>query len=154
MLRKDIDMKNKGLTIVGLIAGIAILIVSLYMINGAESRVVPGILLLSSALLIGATAKTLANDIILAEYLENKKKMNLKLDKAREEKVRQKASNRANLIVSLLLVVFLIAIFISGINYPLLAVVIIAAIFLQSLLNAILYIHYDKHTKYENPDER
>lgn len=154
MLRKDINMKNKGLTIGGLIAGIAILVASLYMINGAESRVVPGILLLGSALLIGATAKTLANDIILAEYLENKKKMNLKLDKAREEKVRQKASNRANLIVSLMLVVFLIAIFISGINYPLLAVVIIAAIFLQSLLNAILYIYYDKRTKYENTDER
>lgn len=147
-------MKNKALTIGGLVAGIAILLASLYMINGAESRVIPGILLLGSALLIGASAKSLANDIILSEYLENKKKMNLKPDKAREEKVRQKSSNRANLIVSLLLVVFLIGIFISGVNYPMLAVVIVAAIFLQSLLNAILYIYYDKRTKYENTDDR
>lgn len=141
-------MKNKKtLIIVSLLLGIVTFSVGMSMIQNAENRLFPGILMLVSILIIGTCSKSIANDYILKDYLDKKIKLNKKSDKKRENEVKQISSSRSNLIVSLLLVVAVIVIIFTKTNYIILTILIIASIFLQSYLNAFLYIYYDKKIK-------
>lgn len=143
-------MKNKKfISIILLLAGVLVLLIGLGMMQNAENRWIPGSMILLSCLIIGVTSKMIANDIILKNYLEFKKQINSKVNKHRENEVKRKASSRANMIVSFLLVVALVIIFFVGMNYTALALVIIISIFMQSSLNALLYIYYDKKIKEE-----
>jgi len=147
-------MKNKKvLFIILLLIGIVFLTLSMSMLQSSENRLIPGILIFVSALIIGAAAKNIANEFILKNYLERKVITNKKADKVREHEVKQKSASRANLIVSTILAVTIIIMFFIKINYAMLTVLIIASIILQSFLNALLYIYYDKKIK-ENKIEK
>lgn len=141
-------MKNKKVlfTILFLI-GIVFLTFSMFMIQSAENRLFSGILIFASVLIIGAAAKNIANEFILKNYLERKVITNKKTDKAREHEVKQKSASKANLIVSVILAVTIIIMYFIKINYVMLTILIIASIILQSLLNSLLYIYYDKKIK-------
>lgn len=138
-------MKNKKvLFTILLLIGIVFLSLSMSMLQSAESRLIPGILLFASVLVIGVSAKNIANEFILKNYLERKVKINIKDEKKKENEVKQKASSKSNIIVSVLLAVAVIIMFFIEINYIILTILIIVSIFLQSFLNAFLYIYYDK----------
>lgn len=141
-------MKNKKvLMTILLLIGIVILSLSMFMIQSAENRLVSGILILASVLIIGVSAKNIANEFILRNYLERKIKLNNKDEKKRENEVKQRASSKSNIIVSALLAAAIIIMFFIKPNYIILTILIIASIFLQSYLNAFLYIYYDKKIK-------
>jgi len=147
-------MKNKNvLFTILLLIGIVFLTLSMSMLQSSENRLIPGILIFASVLIIGAAAKYIANDLILKNYLEKKVITNKKADKVRELEVKQKSTSRANLIVSTILAVTIIIMFFMKINYTMLTILIIASILLQSFLNALLYIYYDKKIK-ENKIEK
>lgn len=138
-------MKNKKLIIALLLAlGVVILTISLKMLNSAANRWIPGALILISVLVIGGSAKLFSEEYILKKYKNSKVEKNIKSDVSLENGVKQKASSKANFIVSLLLVIVLILIFFIKINYIILTVIIVASIYIQSCLNAFLYIYYDK----------
>ncbi|WP_326909953.1 hypothetical protein [Sedimentibacter sp. MB31-C6] len=144
-------MKNKkSVGIVFFLTGFLLLLVGLGMLQNAEKRWIPGIIILISIIILGGASKSITNDIILKKYLDDKRKKNIKVDKVRENKVAHKASSKANLIVSLLLIIVLIIIFLTEINYIVLALIIVISIFMQSSLSAILYIYYNKKIKETN----
>lgn len=147
-------MKNKkALFTILLLIGVVFLTLSMSMLQSSENRLIPGISIFVSALIIGAAAKNIANEFILKNYFERKVITNKKADKVRELEVKQKSTSRANLIVSTILAVTIIIMFFVKINYTILTVLIIASIILQSSLNALLYIYYDKKIK-ENKIEK
>jgi len=147
-------MKNKKVLFAILfLIGIVFLTFSMFMIQGAENRLFSGILIFASVLIIGAAAKNIAYEFILKSYLERKVITNKKADKARENEVKQKSASRANLIVSVILAVTIIIMYFIKLNYAILTILIIASIILQSFLNALLYIYYDKKIK-ENKIEK
>jgi len=144
-------MKNKKIiSIILLLVSIILLQLGLGMLKSTENRWIAGSIILASVLIIGTASKMIANDIILKNYLEAKTQKNIKINIAKENIVKQKASSRANLIVSLLLVIALILMFFVKLNYNVLTLIIILSIFLQSSLNAFLYIYYDKRIKDES----
>ncbi|MDF2677717.1 MAG: hypothetical protein K0Q97_2042 [Bacillota bacterium] len=141
-------MKNKNLFITILLAlGVVILTISLKMLDSAANRWIPGLLILISVIVIGGSAKLFSEEYILKKYKNSKIEKNIKTDVSLDNQVKQKASSKANFIVSLLLVIVLILIFFIKINYIILTIVIVASIYIQSCLNAFLYIHYDKKIK-------
>lgn len=141
-------MKNKYiLSLVFLIVGVILLIFSLGMLNSAYNRWITGALIFMSVLIIGVTAKTISNELILNKYLESKKLKNIKPDKKRESYVKEKASSKTNLIVSSLLAIAVIVMFFTKLNYTVLIAIIIISIFMQSILNSLFYIYYDKKVK-------
>lgn len=141
-------MKNKYiLSSIVLVIGVILLVISLGMLNTADNRWITGALILISVLTIGVTAKNISNELILNKYLESKKLMNIKPDKKRDSYVKQKAGSKTNLIVSSLLAVAIIVMFISKLNYSVLIAIIITSIFMQSILNSLFYIYYDKKVK-------
>lgn len=138
-------MKNKNLIIAILLAlGVVILTISLKMLDGAANRWIPGALILISVIIIGGSAKLFSEEYILKKYKNSKIEKNIKLNVSHENEVKQKASSKANFIVSLLLVIVLILIFFIKINFIILTAIIVVSIYIQSCLNAFLYIHYDK----------
>jgi len=139
--------KIKELNVILLLVGIIMLSLSMSLMQGAQNRLVIGIVILLSALIIGGTSKSIANDYILNNYLESKKQRNAKVDKKREDDVKRKSASRSNLIVSIILMIAVVIVFFVKINYILFTILIIASIFLQSCLNALLYIYYDKRIK-------
>jgi len=139
--------KSKSLNIILLLVGIVMLALSMSLMQDAQNRLVIGIVVLLSALIIGGTSKSISNDYILNDYLESKKQRNVKVDKKREDQVKRKAASKSNLIVSVILMISVIIVFFVKINYILFTVLIVASIFLQSCLNAFLYIYYDKRIK-------
>lgn len=141
-------MKNKYiLSLVFLIVGVILLIFSLGMLNSTYNRWVTGALIFISVLIIGVTAKTISNELILNKYLESKKSKNIKSDKKRDNYVKEKAGSKTNLIVSSLLAVAVIVMFFTKLNYSILIAIIIISIFMQSILNSLFYIYYDKRVK-------
>jgi hypothetical protein len=117
------------------------------MLDSAANRWIPGLLILISVIVIGGSAKLFSEEYILKKYKNSKIEKNIKTDVSLDNQVKQKASSKANFIVSLLLVIVLILIFFIKINYIILTIVIVASIYIQSCLNAFLYIHYDKKIK-------
>ena len=139
--------KSKSLNVILLLVGIVMLALSMSLMQDAQNRLVIGIVVLLSALIIGGTSKSISNDYILNDYLESKKQRSVKVDKKREDQVKRKAASKSNLIVSVILMISVIIVFFVKINYILFTVLIVASIFLQSCLNAFLYIYYDKRIK-------
>lgn len=141
-------MKNKYiLSSILLIAGTILLIFSLGLLNTTFNRWGSGALILISVFMIGVSAKYISEELILKKYLESKKLKNIKYDKKRENYIKQTALAKTNFMVSIILTIAIIIMFISNLNYAVLIIIIIFSIILQSILNSIFYIYYDKKIK-------
>lgn len=141
-------MKNKYiLSSILFIAGIILLIFSLGLLNTTVSRWGSGALIFISVFMIGVSAKYISEEVILNKYLESKKLMNIKYDKKRENYVKQTALAKTNFMVSIILTIAIIIMFIINLNYSVLIIIIIFSIILQSVLNSVFYIYYDKKVK-------